>query len=245
MKGRGSSISDTNIAMGPRIAVKPAAASQAKVPYTEEAPVIDGKFEKEEVWNKAVQLESFKQTMTGARVEGATAVRLLWDDENLYIAISANDDYLSSRYTQHDDKLWQEDAFEIFLDPKGDAKNYYELQVNPAGVVFDSFLPAYRKNQNAWTSHMVVQTRLIGKLNDDGDDKVWFAELAIPFSALHGEDATSPKEGDKWRANFFRVNKTKKDKRYSAWSPPLRGDFHALDKFGHLIFVKEKRNPPK
>ena len=30
----------------------------------------------------------------------------------------------------------------------------------------------------------------------------------------------------------------------SAWSPPLVGDFHALDKFGEVVFGDEKGNRP-
>jgi hypothetical protein len=86
---------------------------------------------------------------------------------------------------------------------------------------------------------MVAKVKRMGELNDGpGDDKGWTAELAIPFSAMHTEDGVPPKHEDRWRVNFFRVDKTEKKNRYSAWSPPLRGDFHALDKFGQMAFVK-------
>jgi hypothetical protein len=245
LEGSGTSIGKSNNAKGPRMVVKPAAPMRTMVPYTEKAPIIDGDFEREEAWRVAAQLAHFRQTMSGMRVKGATAVRLMWDDENLYVAMRANDDYLMSQYREHDDELWHEDAFEIFLDPEGDARDYYELQVNPAGVVFDAFLPAYRKNQNEWTSNVIVQVRLQGDLNkEDGDDRAWLAELAIPFSALKKQDSMPPKSGDTWRANFFRIDKMEKDKHYSAWSPPLRGDFHALDKFGHLTFINPKGQQP-
>jgi hypothetical protein len=89
---------------------------------------------------------------------------------------------------------------------------------------------------------MVVQVSLRGELNKkNGDDKAWIVELAIPFSALNKEDGVPPSPGTKWRVNFFRIDQMEKDKDYSAWSPPLRGDFHALDKFGHITFINGKR----
>ena len=38
----------------------------------------------------------------------------------------------------------------------------------------------------------------------------------------------------------FRVDKSDKRPSYSAWSPPLRGDFHALDMFGLVEFAAPK-----
>ena len=140
------------------------------------------------------------------RKEGKTEVKLLWDEKNLYVAMVAKDDFLKSEYRKHDDSLWKQDAFEVFLDPLGDGKDYYELQVNPAGVVFDSKLPAHRKNQNEWSSKMVVKTTMDGTLNDEKGDRGWTAELEIPFSSLDTQEGVPPKPGTSWTANFFRVN---------------------------------------
>ncbi len=256
MRPTGKSVVDDNSVEGPRIVVLPAELRNAEddnsekrprprnvsVPYTEKAPVIDGDFDDEAVWQGAVRLGGFKNVIGGllaTQAEQATDVYLMWDDDHLYVAMRAEDYYLMSRYQEHDDELWREDAFEIFLDPKGDGKWYYELQVSPGGVVFDSFLPSYRKNQNDWTSQMVVQVQRMGELNEEnGDDEGWTAELAIPFSAMNEEDGVPPKPGDRWGANFFRVDKTETKNRYSAWSPPSRGDFHELDRFGQITFVK-------
>ena len=35
-----------------------------------------------------------------------------------------------------------------------------------------------------------------------------------------------------------------KPQQASGWSPPMVGDFHALDKFGDLVFGDEKGNVP-
>ncbi|MCP4676029.1 MAG: hypothetical protein GY854_11090 [Deltaproteobacteria bacterium] len=237
MPGTGKSIDMRNRVQGPRVRVRQTKMASIAVPRAPSVPVIDGEFENEDAWKGAVELGAFAHTMTGDPVSRATTVRMMWDDKNLYVAMRAVDDYLKTRFTKHDDEVWKEDAFEVFLDPLGDKKDYYELQVSPAGVVFDSYLPAYRKNRNEWTSKMVAKVTTDGKVNDDSDkDKGWTAELAIPFASLNKGGGVPPQFGSKWRVNFFRVDITTKKPRYSAWSPPLRGDFHALDKFGEIVF---------
>jgi len=222
---------------GPRIAVRAARPIAVGVPWAVKPPVIDGAFADEEAWSGAARLGAFGHTITGDRVADTTDVRLMWDARNLYVAMRADDKHLQSRYQQHDDELWHEDAFEIFLDPRGDKKHYYEIQVSPGGIVFDSHLPSYRKNRNEWTSEAVVAVKLDGTLGDaSDDDRGWSAEIAVPFAAMTEGGGVPPGAGDEWRANFFRIDVTKDKPIYSAWSPPLRGDFHALDRFGAINF---------
>jgi hypothetical protein len=46
-----------------------------------------------------------------------------------------------------------------------------------------------------------------------------------------------PTPGNVWRINMFRMDVPQgKPQQASGWSPPLIGDFHALDRFGELVF---------
>ncbi|HTA19984.1 MAG TPA: hypothetical protein VK989_11860, partial [Polyangia bacterium] len=75
-------------------------------------------------------------------------------------------------------------------------------------------------------------------------------ELAIPLEDVKGLDKASgvklpPTVGDKWRINMFRMDMPQgpgKAQQASGWSPPMVGDFHALDKFGDLVFGDDKGN---
>ncbi|MDD5305844.1 MAG: carbohydrate-binding family 9-like protein [Deltaproteobacteria bacterium] len=228
-------------ARGPRIKIgKPVEVvlPSINVPFVTKPPVIDGAFENEEAWKDAAHIDAFVETLSGAPAKRATKVLAMWDKEKLYLAVKADDDFLQSKYTKHDEELWHEDAFEMMLDPGEPNKDYFEIQTSPAGIVFDSYLPSYRKNQNEWESGLVVKVKLDGKLNDPaGEDKGWIAEMALPFASLKAGGTMPPANGEKWRANFFRVDATKDKPLYSAWSAPMRGDFHALDRFGTLVFV--------
>jgi len=243
MAVKGGPVDGSNRVKGPRLTIgkggAPAVeeAADSKIPRAAAKPKIDGEHAGEAAWEGALELGAFLQTLNGDPVSRTTAVKLMWDDEGLYVAMSAKDDHLQSKYTNHDDELWHEDAFEVFLDPRGDKKHYYEIQVSPAGVMFDSYLPAYRKNRNEWSSAARFEVKREGTLNDDSDDdRGWSAELMLPFASMEQGGGVPPAAGDRWRANFFRVDVTKKKPVYSAWSPPLRGDFHALDRFGTLTF---------
>ena len=225
---------------GPRISVieKKEARKDAVIPYASKKPLIDGSFESEPAWRDALVLDRFYHTLKGTTAEKKTVVRLMWDEINLYVAMTAEDEYLQSKYTKHDDELWHEDAFEIFIDPKGNKKHYFELQISPKAVMFDSYLPAYRKNHNEWSSETKSAVAVDGTVNDSqGGDTGWSAELAIPFASMKEGGGVSPVAGDTWNMNFFRIDVTQTKPRYSAWSPPLRGDFHALDKFRAVEFA--------
>jgi hypothetical protein len=207
------------------------------VPRAPQPPVIDGAFEDEAAWAGAARLEPFAETLTGAATPRPTEVRLMWDDAALYVAMKAADDNLQSKYTKNDEELWHEDAFELFLDPLGDKKDYFEIQVSPAGILFDSYLARYRKNDNAWSSGATVAAKIDGTLNDGPGDRGWSAELAIPWQALAKGGGVPPADAKGLKANFFRIDVGAEKAAYSAWSPPLRGDFHALDRFRELALV--------
>lgn len=203
---------------------------------------IDGKLD-EPAWKHAVSSGPFVHTMTGGAAEQVAGVKLLWDEHNLYVGFEFADTDVWGTLPNHDDKLWTQEAAEVFLDPDGDGRTYVELQVSPQNVTFDSWLPGYRQNDNAWESGMQTGVAVMGTLNQRDDRDVgWTAEMRIPMAAVKGRleqvQGVPPQIGTQWRANFFRLDQRQgKPQTGSAWSPPLVGDFHALDKFGTLVFA--------
>jgi hypothetical protein len=206
---------------------------------------IDGKLD-EPAWREANTTGLFVNTLDGSPVSKPALARVLWDDNNLYVAFELQDADIISSMEKHDDKLWTQDAAEMFIDADGDRKTYVELQVSPRNVTFDSWLPSYRANDNAWDSGMVTAVQLNGTLNKSDDtDTSWTAEVRIPLTAAKGRMETMggvpPKVGTEWRVNFFRMDSSNgKPQAASGWSPPLVGDFHALDRFGLLVFADEQ-----
>jgi polyisoprenoid-binding protein YceI len=206
------------------------------------APVLDGDLS-DATWKGLPSTGRFVGSMDGAAAEARTDAKLAWDDGHLYVAFEVEDSDVASTFTRRDDKLWTQDAVEMFIDADGDGKEYVELQVSPAGVVFDSYLPEYRKNEDDWSSGMRVAVKVDGTLNKrDDKDRGWSVEMEIPMAAVKGRSSDAhelpPKLGSSWRVNFFRMDKPVEGPQVAtAWSPPKVGDFHALDRFGEVRFV--------
>ncbi len=210
---------------------------------------LDGKLDEKE-WKDAPSTGAFVRTMDGQVGEQKTTAKLLWDDKNLYVAFECEDKDVWTTLDKHDDKLWTQEAVEMFIDADGDGKTYVELQANPKGATFDSYLAAYRKNENDFESNMKVGVKVDGTLDKrDDTDKGWVVEMAIPLEAARGKlkemKNVPPKVGTEWRVNFFRLDMPSgRPQVGTAWSPPMVGDFHALERFGVLTFGDEKATGP-
>ncbi|MCB0565969.1 MAG: carbohydrate-binding family 9-like protein [Phaeodactylibacter sp.] len=137
-----------------------------------------------------------------------TRVKMLWDEQYLYIAAELEEENLWATYDQRDAVIYQENNFEVFIDPDGDTHNYYELEINALATVWDLLLTKpYRDGGlaiNGWDiSGLKKGIHLSGTLNDPSDtDRGWAVELAIPWKAITRK---IPGEGEIWRANFSRV----------------------------------------
>jgi len=141
-----------------------------------------------------------------------TRVKMLWDELNLYILAELEEPHIWAYYTTHDQIVFHENDFEIFIDPDRDTHNYFEFELNAQNTLFDLFLARpYRDGVKAdigWNAAGFKSAVYIeGTINDPSDtDKKWKVEVAIPFSSLSlkGENQV-PKDGDYWKINFSRV----------------------------------------
>lgn len=229
--------------------------------FTSKPPKLDGKLD-DAAWAEAPSTGPFVNTMTGGPAPIHTEAKLLWDKKNLYIAIDNTDDDVWCDLTKRDDKLWTEEADEVMIDADGNGRTYIELQVAPNGNIFDTYLPSVRRYEDtldpklkpfSWNSKLVAKVHVDGTLNKrDDQDKGWTAELALPLEDAKGMDTASavrlpPQPGDVWRINMYRMDQPKgKPQQAAGWSPPLVGDFHALSRFGELVFADAdgKTAPP-
>jgi hypothetical protein len=116
---------------------------------------IDGKLD-EEAWKTAAVAGPFVNVRTGEPdtkfpVQGSA--KLLWNDDNLFIGFEVTDPDIVGDFPKDkpDPQLWTKDTVEIMIDPDGDGdnKDYYEIQVNPQNLVFDSQFDAYNLPKGA------------------------------------------------------------------------------------------------
>lgn len=204
---------------------------------------VDGKINEPD-WDAALPSKPFPSAAGGkANADETTAVMAVYDDTNLYVAFHVDDKNIENPRTDRDDELWKGDVVEIYLDAGADGKDYLELQVSPANVVFDALFKSHRnpdwKVAREFTLEgLVTAANVIGTLNQPGDADVSYSvEVAIPFKSVPGFKGDQPRAGSSIRANFFRIE-ARDGKVASAQAfSPAGGDFHDLEKAGKLKFM--------
>jgi hypothetical protein len=211
--------------------------------HTTGAITIDGRLAESD-WSELPASSSFVNTLGGGAGPFPATARMLWDDQNVYVAFEVIDDYLHNTITERDGHLWEQDAVEIMIDPDGDGQHYFELQVSPTGNIFDTAYDSRRVpgpiGHADWDSHMVAHVNTEGGVNDETPDRAYTVELSIPWSALTYGDmpaSIAPPAGATWRFNFY-VMDTRPGgaQRGEGWSATLAPDYHVPDRFGRVTF---------
>lgn len=207
---------------------------------------IDGRLD-EEVWSHAMVIrEFFVPKSDGTAATKPTEVRMLWDDEALYVHFIAWDEDLRGTYTQPTDPIWQEDAVEIFLQPDPDATGYYEFEVNPINGMMALRIPHPQKGtfqeRADWEYSVHSGVMVKGTVEQPEDTDEWFrVMLRIPFSDLEFAGRKAPQPGDRWRFQCARCNRSKQfggKQELSACVPLPIVDFHINEYCPDLRFVE-------
>ena len=222
--------------------------------------VVDGSLN-DEVWKTASWSEPFVdiQGKGNTKPRYSTHVKMLWDDDNLYLAAELEDPQVWATITQRDAVVFQDNDFEIFIDPDGDNHNYYEFELNALNTLWDLFLERpYKDGVNARNEWDLVgiqhAVQIQGSLNNAKDrDRGWTIEIAFPWKSLgeHANRPSPPNEGDQWRINFSRVEwKTRVEKDQYVklpgrrednwvWSPQGVVDMHRPEMWGQVQFTSQ------
>ncbi len=204
---------------------------------------IDGKVTDKE-WAAAVPCSDFRDI----RGEGwaapkyLTTLRMLWDDDNLYISAVLEEPDVKAKVSDRDDIVYRDNDFEVFLNPYSDSILYYEFEINALGTVMDLLMDKpYSKGGTyimTWDfPGLKTAVKVQGTLNKSTDtDKGWSVEIMIPFRGLKrgGDDPLKNKE---WKANFSRVEWLTKPEENWVWSPTGVVDIHHPDRWGTIRFV--------
>jgi hypothetical protein len=158
---------------------------------------------------------------------------MLWDDEFFYFGADLEEPHLWATLKARDSVIFQDNDFEVFIDPDGDTHAYFELEINALNTVWDLLLvQPYRDGGPAIHGWDIAGLRtavdLRGTLNRPADrDGGWSVEIAVPWAVL-AEAAprrSRPRPGDQWRVNFSRVQwqLDVRDGRYAKRPDPKTG----------------------
>jgi Carbohydrate-binding family 9 len=187
----------------------------------------------ESCWS-AVPAFSLRRADNGAAPLQATAVRVAYDREALFVRFDCDDRDIWATHVTRDAPLWEEEVVEVFLAPgERDPAEYLEIEVNPLGAVFDARVTNRDGRRDSMRVDASWSPAGLAAAVSRPSPGCWRAELAIPWLDLCA--GTPPPV---WRANFFRIERPHDgEHEFSAWSPTLvhPPDFHKPAKFGRLV----------
>lgn len=203
-----------------------------------------------------------------------TRVKLLWDEEALYVAAELKDDTIWATVQNRDEVIFADNDFEVFLAPTTTSHLYYELEMNALNTVWDLLMEKPMRDCVrriiAWDIRgLESAVKIDGELNNpSADNKGWSIELKIPWFSLRecGEDQCypvhfAPDPGEIWRLNFSRVeyHVDIEDNRYVkrkgpdgntlpeqnwVWAPTGVIDIHMPEMWGYLVFTENGEEYP-
>ena len=188
-----------------------------------------------------------------------TRMKMFWSNHGLYIGAEMEEPHLWATLTEHDSVIFQDNDFEVFIDPDGDFQLYGELEVNALNTTWDLLLvKPYRDGGpaiNGWEiKGLKTAVHLDGTLNNPSDiDKGWSIEIFLPWPALQeiSKVPSPPHPEHKWRINFSRVQwhlEVKNGKYHKVpktpednwvWSPQGVVDMHQPEQWGYLEFLAD------
>jgi len=166
----------------------------------------------EEAWAEAKPITEFvqREPVEGGRPSEPTEVRVLYDEDALYIGAILHDsdpDGIIAHKRRWDDGLGTDDRFMWILDTFHDRRTGYFFETNPAGLMGDGLITGgggFGLNKS-WDGIWDVRTQV----TEEG----WTVEVRIPFSTLNFDPAL-----DTWGINFQRtIRRRNEEIVWSGW----------------------------
>jgi Domain of unknown function (DUF5916)/Carbohydrate family 9 binding domain-like len=196
---------------GQQVDFRTAHLSRRLVAVRASAPIkIDGVLDEAD-WQQAPIAKDFIQNepREGDAATEDTEVRVLYDNQNLYIGVLARDrepQRIIVNDLKKDFTVANSDGFELVLDTFRDERNGYVFSINPAGAKADAQMANEgRETNRSWDGVWTTQSQV----TEEG----WTAEIAIPFRTLKFTSA----ETQTWGVNFLRRVRRRNEE--SLWAP--------------------------
>ena len=182
---------------------------------------LDGKLD-ESTWASAPVTDQFTQIdpNEGQPASQKTEVRVVYDDEALYVGVRLHDTGpIIARLGRRDMNLGDSDWFGLMIDSYHDHRTAFGFDVNPAGVRRDE-TKTITHDDNSWDAVWRVATSI--------DSAGWTVEYRIPFSQLRfrADSALT------WGVQFERVIGRNREYSVSTFIP--KADRGGVPAYGHL-----------
>lgn len=197
---------------------------ELRIPLAPSPPELNGKLT-DPAWEAASVAGQFLLRGGEGRPASRTSVKLLWDENKLYLGLRSESklldpdagsiDEFRAEATDKEGSLWRDDHVEVFIAPGGSPELYKHFALNAIGTAYEG-----KMTDGGWSGEWEAACAI--------HDGYWVAEISIPWSTL---DIT-PGPGLHLRANFFRAD-VGSVRQFSAWSP-VPSSHHNTKYFGNL-----------
>jgi len=192
----------------PNREMSPSAALR-KLPAGVKPPKIDGRI-RDAAWQHATSLGPLTQQNPheGAEPTFPTDVRVLYDDEFLYVSVRAWDpepEKLITKVMRRDTSQRSDDRVLITIDTFHDRRNGYMFSTNPNSGRWEALIENNQTVRDQWDGIWFAKSRV--------DAEGWTAEFAFPFQSL----AFDPSQTT-WGFNITRsVRRLNEESRWASW----------------------------
>lgn len=180
-------------------------------------------------WVAASPVSSFTQREPdeGAAATERTEVRVLYDDDALYVGARLYDRRPDSVMAQlaRRDRIVSADRFVVFLDSYHDRRSGFYFGINAAGTLYDGTL--YNDDWDSDTWDGVWQGSV------SRDSLGWSAELRIPYSQLRFQR----QKAHRWGINFKREIARRNERAYLVCTPSNGSGF--VSRFVDLVGLEK------
>lgn len=94
---------------------------------------LDGKLTEPD-WTAAQASASFIDLVSGKPTLHETRIKILWDDQYLYVGYEIEEPNVRAKFLKRDAPIWQDNDIELFI---AFDHTYYELEVNAHGTLYE------------------------------------------------------------------------------------------------------------
>ena len=193
---------------------------------------LDGRLD-DNAWRYAQSAQGFRQwdPTRGALPSQETVFKVVYDDGAVYFGIACFESDPSKMVSKlsRRDRSANSDLISIYLDPYLDHTTGYNFKVSSSGVQADGYIYNDGDRDDDWDAVWQAETYR--------DEKGWYAEVRIPFSAIRY------KTGDvmTWGMNVYRYMQSRgEDTAWVTWDRTMRG---FVSRFGTLTGIGGIRSP--
>ena len=194
-------------------------------------------------WEKATWLPLTQRRPAETDLSRPTQMKMLYSPTGVYCLFDCQDKKITATMEADFLDLWLEDVVEVFFWTDESIPFYFEYEISPLNYELVLMISNNNGELLRWQPFHYEENRKTQRaVAVRGDEQRpqaeitgWTTEFFIPYKLLSPLGNVPPKTGDKWRANFYRVDYDEEQSKNWSWQL-TQTNFHDYLRFGTLLF---------